>query len=152
MHKPTILFLCSGNACRSQMAEAFARKYGGDLFDVHSAGLKPTEIHPLTRRVLEEVGLDITGQYAKGVGVYLGKLMVNYLFIVCDKAADSCPTIWPGAARMERIVHAFEDPAAAQGSDEDKLAVFRRVRDEIDVTIKQWIEEETLKSPRNEFI
>jgi len=139
MHKPTILFLCSGNSCRSQMAETFARKYGGDRFEVHSAGLNPTEIHPLTRQVLQEAGLDIRGQYAKGVDEFLGKLMVHYLFIVCDKAAGACPTVWPGSAGMERIVHVFEDPAALEGTEQEKLAAFRRVRDEIDATVRDWI-------------
>lgn len=150
MHKPTILFLCSGNSCRSQMAEAFARKYGGEEFDVHSAGLRPTEIHPLTKKVLEEAGLDISDQFAKGVDHYLGKLMVNYLFIVCDKAAGSCPTVWPGAARMERIVHAFDDPAAVEGTEEEKLAAFRRVRDEIDQTIEQWVDGHRTASGKDE--
>jgi arsenate reductase (thioredoxin) len=150
MRKPSILFLCSGNSCRSQMAEAFAKKYGGEEFDVHSAGLRPTEIHPLTKKVLEEAGLDISDQFAKGVDHYLGKLMVNYLFIVCDKAAGSCPTVWPGANRMERIVHAFEDPAAVEGTEEEKLTAFRRVRDEIGQTIKQWIDAHRAASERDE--
>ena len=150
MHKPTILFLCSGNSCRSQMAEAFAKKYGGEEFDVHSAGLRPTEIHPLTEEVLTEAGLDISGQFAKGVDYYLGKLMVNHLFIVCEKAAGSCPTVWPGASRMERIVHAFEDPAAVEGTEEEKLAAFRRVRDEIGQTIKQWVDTHRLASGKDE--
>ncbi len=150
MRKPTILFLCSGNSCRSQMAEAFAKKYGREEFDVHSAGLRPTEIHPLTKTVLEEVGLDISDQFAKGVDHYLGRLMVNYLFIVCDKAAGSCPTVWPGANRMERIVHVFEDPAAADGTDEEKLAAFRRVRDEIDQAVKQWLDEHVSASEKDE--
>jgi arsenate reductase len=122
------------------MAEAYARRFGGDRFDVHSAGLKPTDIHPLTRAVLEEDGVDMTGQTAKGVDTYLGKLPVHYLFIVCDRAAESCPSIWPGAPKMQRIVRTFADPAAVEGSDEEKRAAFRRVRDEIKQEIKAWMQ------------
>jgi arsenate reductase len=138
--KPTVLFLCSGNSCRSQMAEAFARKYAGDRMDVHSAGLTPQTIHPLTYKAMAEVGEDLEGHRPKGVDEYLGKLPVNYVFVVCDKAAGNCPTVWPGAANMQRIVRTFDDPAAATGSEEERLAVFRRVRDEIDKDIKQWVE------------
>lgn len=141
MRKPTILFLCSGNTCRSQMAEAFARRYGGEHFEVLSAGLEPGEIHPMTRQVMAESGCDLQGQYSKSVSEYLGKVLVDYLFIVCDKAAGNCPTIWPGSPKMERIVRTFEDPVAVEGSEEDRLAVFRRVRDEIDAAVKQWMEE-----------
>ncbi len=138
--KPTVLFLCSGNSCRSQMAEAFARKYAGDRMDVRSAGLVPKEIHPLTYKVMAEVGEDLDGHRPKGVDEFLGTLPVNYVFVVCDKAAGNCPSVWPGAANMQRIVQTFDDPAAATGSEEEQLDVFRRVRDEIDTEIKQWVE------------
>jgi arsenate reductase (thioredoxin) len=141
MRTPTILFLCSGNTSRSQMAEAFARQYGGKEFEVLSAGLEPGEIHPMTRQVMAEADCDLQGQYSKSVKEYLGKVLVDYLFIVCDKAAENCPSIWPGSPKLERIVRTFDDPVSAEGSEADRLAVFRRVRDEIDAAVKEWMEE-----------
>ena len=137
--RPNILFLCSANSCRSQMAEALLRKHAGDRFCVHSAGLEPGEIHPLARTAMEEIGLDLSGQYSKGLDVYLGSLAVHRLIIVCDRAARSCPSVWPGV--LERYVWPFEDPARAEGSEEEKLAKFREVRDAIDRKIQEWLAE-----------
>ena len=91
-----ILFLCTGNSARSQMAEAFLRKYGNERFEAHSAGLEPRELNPLTIEVMKEVGIDISGQKSKGVDVYLGKVLFQYLITVCDDAEKNCPTTWPG--------------------------------------------------------
>jgi arsenate reductase len=89
--------------------------------------------------VVEEAGYSMDGQHAKGVETYLGKLPVDYLFIVCDRAAKSCPTVWPGSPTMERIVEIFEDPAAFEGSPEETLAKFREVRDRIEARIRDWL-------------
>ena len=97
--KTRVLFLCTGNSCRSQMAEAFLRKYGGDRFEPHSAGLAPQPIHPLAVRVMEEAGLDISGQRSKSVREYLGKMHFQYLIIVCEQADRNCPTTFPGITR-----------------------------------------------------
>src|SRR5664280_2052023 len=96
MEKLRVLFLCTGNSARSQMAEAFLRKYAGDRFEVHSAGLEPKDLNPLTVRVMEEAGFDMSGHRSKGIGEYLGKVLFQYLITVCDDAEKNCPTVWPG--------------------------------------------------------
>ena len=131
MSKPKVLFLCTGNAARSQMAEAFLRAYAGDHFDVYSAGLKPREINPLTIRVMAERGFDLAGQRAKGLDEYLGT--------VCQRAQEECP-VFPFV--HERLSWPFEDPARAEGSEEVRLDAFRRVRDEIDGRIRHWVQDE----------
>jgi arsenate reductase len=137
--KRNVLFLCTHNSSRSQMAEAFLRKYAGDQFNVYSAGLEPTEIHPMTRQVMAEVGLDLEDQSAKGVQTYLGKLFVSHLIIVCEAANRRCPYSWPGV--QERLFWPFEDPDAVQGSQEEELETFRQVRDRIEERIKLWLAE-----------
>ncbi len=134
-----VLFLCSGNTARSQMAEAFLRHYAGDHFDVYSAGLEPGDIHPLTRRVMEEVGLDLAGQYSKSVTEYLGKVHFGYLITVCDRARDRCPTAFPGIGR--RLHWSIPDPAATEGSEEEKLSSFRAAREEAAWRIHAWLAE-----------
>lgn len=141
MNKETVLFLCSGNSCRSQMAEALLRRYAGERFEVFSAGMEPKDIHPLTRQILTEMGLDMKGQHSKGVEAYLGKLLVHYLIVVCAKAAESCPAAWPGSPLMEVIVWPFEDPTVFEGTETQKLEKFRQVRDQIDERIKAWLDE-----------
>lgn len=138
--KEKLLILCSGNSARSQMAEAFLKHYAGHLFEVYSAGYDPTEIHPLTRQVMAEKGFDLAGQYAKGVERLLGRMEFRYLIIVCERAERNCPKAFPGV--VQRLFWPFEDPAAATGSPEDRLAVFRRVRDQIEARVRQWLKEE----------
>ena len=132
-----VLFLCSGNSARSQMAEAFQRKYGGEQFEAYSAGLEPKGLNPLTVQAMREVGVDVSQQQSKGVGTYLGKVLFQYLITVCDDAEKNCPSTWPGISKREHW--SFEDPAAHQGSDEEKLAKFRQVRDQIEARIKAWV-------------
>ncbi len=131
-----VLFLCTGNSARSQMAEALLRKHGGDRFEVHSAGLEPKGIHPYTRRVLAEVSLDMAGQSSKDLMTYLGKQHFGYLITVCSNAEERCP-VFPGVST--RLHWPFEDPAAASGSDDEKLAAFRQVRDQIEARILAWL-------------
>lgn len=119
------------------MAEALLRKHAGDRFEVHSAGTEPKEIHPLTRQVMAEIGLNLEGQYAKGMEKYVGKLPIRYLIIVCDQAKGTCPAVWPYAA--EQLFWRFEDPAEAKGTEEERLAKFRSVRNQIDARIKEWL-------------
>lgn len=135
-----ILFLCTGNSARSQMAEAFVRKYGDDIFEAHSAGLEPRGLHPLTIEVMNEIGIDVSGQRSKGVDEYLGKVLFQYLITVCDDADKNCPTVWPGVSK--RMHWSFEDPAALEGSHEEKVAKFREVRDQIESKIKSWLKEQ----------
>jgi len=125
--KPKVLFLCTGNACRSQMTEGWARRLLGDRLEVFSAGTSPHGLDPRAVRVMAEEGVDISGQRSKHVDE-MGRIPFDYVVTVCDRARDACP-VFPGKAR---VLHAgFEDPAAAQGTEEEVLAVFRRVRDEI---------------------
>ena len=141
--KPMVLVLCTGNSARSQMAEAFLRKHHGDRYSVASAGTMPKpHIHPLTIRVMNEIGFDISGQKPKDTRDFLGHAPVRHLLIVCDHANDSCPRIWPGT--FTRTFMPFDDPAAAEGTEAEQLDVFRRVRDEIDAAMKKWIPQSEL--------
>ena len=137
MNKAKVLFLCTGNSARSQMAEAFLRKYGGDEFEAYSAGLEPKGINPYTERVMEEVGVGLSGQYSKHIREYMGKVHFAYVITLCDEAEASCPTTFPGISR--RLHWSFEDPAAFVGSDDEKLVKFREVRDQLERTIKEWL-------------
>jgi len=137
MEKKRVLFLCTGNSARSQIAEAFLRKYGSDRFEAYSAGLEPKGINPLTIQVMKEVGLDISGQRSKGVGEYLAKVNFQYLITLCDDAEKNCPTVWPGV--NQRMHWSFEDPSAYKGTEAEKLAKFREVRDLIKIRIQNWL-------------
>jgi arsenate reductase (thioredoxin) len=136
--KTRVLFLCTGNSARSQMGEAMLRRHAGERFEVHSAGLEPSVINPLTVRVLEEVGIDTSEQHAKPLSTYIGSTHFGYLITVCSKAEEKCP-IFPGMG--VRLHWPFEDPAAFEGSDGDKLAKFREVRDQIEARVKEWLQE-----------
>ncbi len=141
--KQRVLFLCTGNSARSQMAEAFLRHYAGETFEVHSAGLEPKGINPLTVHVMEEIGISLAGHTSKGVDTYLGKILFQYLITVCDKAEQNCPTMWPGV--NQRLHWSFEDPAAYDGSDVEKLEKFRQVRDQIEQQVRDWLGQQTAK-------
>lgn len=135
--KPNILFLCTGNSSRSIMAEAIMRHYAADHFDAFSAGLEPKGINPYTTRVLGEKHIDMTGLYSKDVSEYLGRLNVAYLITVCSNADERCPTVFLGM--HERLHWELEDPAAFVGTDEEKLAKFREIRDQLDELILAWL-------------
>ena len=142
--KKTVLILCTENTARSQMAEGLLRNMAGERFEVLSAGTQPAEaVHPLAIKAMQEIGIDISGQYPKDIATYLGKTFIHYLFIVCSKANDTCPRIWPGMAVQEnRIDWPMEDPAATAGSEEERLEAFRRVRDELQANLADWIDED----------
>jgi arsenate reductase len=142
MQKANVLFLCTGNSARSQMAEAFLRHYGNDLFEAYSAGLQPKGMNPLTVKVMQEVGISVDSQYSKSLREYLGKQLFAYLITVCADAEEQCPTVWPGV--QHRLHWSFEDPAAFQGSEAEKLAKFREVRSQIDAAIKTFITEKRI--------
>src|SRR5436305_6557310 len=108
-----VLFLCTGNSCRSQMAEAWLRKHAGNRFTAYSAGVEPKGIHPLTIQVLKEQGIDTSPLRSKDVAEYLGKLPVHHLIIVCDNANESCPRIFPGM--LDRQFWPFDDPRHSRG-------------------------------------
>jgi arsenate reductase len=139
MQKTKVLFLCTGNSARSQMGEAFLRRYAGDHFEVHSAGLKPQGINPYTVVVMEEIGHDLSGQESTDVTKYLGREHFGYLITVCAHAEEHCPKTFLGVS--ERIHWPIEDPAAFKGSEKDTLRRFRKARDEIDARIKAWLRE-----------
>ena len=136
--KRKVLFLCTGNSCRSQMAEALLRHHAGDRFEAFSAGLEPKPIHPLTAQVMSEKGIDTSAQRSKNVSEYLDRERFEFVIIVCDGANRSCPSGFPGV--IQRLCWPFEDPAAFQGSEEETREKFRQVRDQIDARIRTWIE------------
>lgn len=137
IQQPLVLILCTGNSCRSQMAEAFLARYAGDRFDVASAGTDPQPgVHPLALRVMEEVGIDIGHQRPKPLRQFLGSAPVRHVLIVCDKANATCPRIWPGA--YTRTYLPFDDPATFEGGEAETLDEFRRVRDEIGEAMRRW--------------
>jgi arsenate reductase len=119
------------------MAEAFLRTYGGDKYEAHSAGLEAGGINPLTRKVMNEIGIDISGQKSKDVMHYMGKVNFAYLITVCGQAEDGCPRIFPGIG--QRLSWDFEDPAKFAGSEEEKLKKFREVRDLIKKKVQDWV-------------
>lgn len=136
MQKTSVLFLCSGNSARSQMAEAILRRRAGDYFEVYSAGLEPRGANPYTLRVLDEIGADTAPLRSKALSSFIGKQHFGYLITVCSNAEEKCP-IFPGMGM--RLHWPFDDPAAFHGSEEETLTVFRQVRDQIDAKIQDWL-------------
>ena len=136
--KQRVLFICTHNSARSQMAEGLLRRLGGERFEVFSAGTEATHVRPLAIRAMAEIGIDISGQQSKTLGRYLGEPFDDVI-TVCDAANEVCP-IFPGA--KQRRHWSFEDPSKATGSEDEQLAVYRHVRDEI----RARIEEELLSS------
>lgn len=137
MAKSNVLFLCTGNSCRSQMAEAWLRYLAGDRFEVFSAGIAPKPIHPFTYRVMAEVGLDLVGHTSKLVSDLHIPGDLDYLITVCDDADKNCPV---GLVKARQRMHwSLEDPAAAGGSEAERLAKFREVRDLIQKRIHDWL-------------
>jgi arsenate reductase len=129
-----VLFVCTGNSARSIMAEALLRHHGGDEFEVHSAGTVPRGVNPLTLRVLKEAGIDTSFARSKSVDEYLGQEF-DYVVTVCDQARQVCP-VFPGV--HESFHWGYEDPAEATGSEEERLAVFRRVFIAIGERVRQF--------------
>ena len=127
MNKKRILFLCTGNSARSQIAEGFLRHMAGDKFEVYSAGVKPTQVNPLSIKVMAEVGVDMSKHRSKSAMEFIGQKF-DYVITVCDNAKQTCP-VFPG--HYEKLHWSLEDPAEAEGSEEDKLKVFRKIREEI---------------------
>jgi arsenate reductase len=127
--------LCTHNSARSQMAEGLLRSLAGDRFEVASAGTEATRVHPLAIRAMDEVGIDIRGHASKTLDRFLGEPW-DYVVTVCDRAGEQCP-VFPGPAR--RIHWSFEDPSAATGSEEERLATFRKVRDQIAARLRTWL-------------
>jgi arsenate reductase len=127
MEKKRVLILCTGNSARSQMAEGLLRRDAGDRFEVFSAGTRPSHVRPEAIAAMRELGIDISCHRSKSVDEFAGQ-QFDYVLTVCDNAKESCP-IFPGRSAM--IHQSFEDPAALQGAEQERLALFRRVRDEM---------------------
>lgn len=132
---PDVLFLCTGNSCRSQMAEGWLRHLAGERFHAFSAGLQPSFVHPLAIGAMREAGVDISGQHSKDVVRFLGHHFA-YIITVCDRAQQNCP-IFPGPSMREHWP--IEDPASAKGSHDERMRVFRKVRDEIEARVRTFI-------------
>lgn len=131
-----VLFLCTGNSCRSHMAEGWLRKLGGAAFEVFSAGSKPAgHVHPLAIQAMQEVGVDISRHRSKSLEEFIGQPF-DYVITVCDNAREACPA-FPGAANQ--LHWGFDDPAHAPGTEEKKRRVFRRVRGEIENRIRLFL-------------
>ena len=132
-----VLFLCTGNSCRSQMAEGLLRWLGGSVVEVASAGTDPRPVHPDAVRAMREIGLDISRQKSKSVEPFLGRPF-DYVITLCDSAREACP-VFPGAAKM--LHWNLPDPAAASGSDEQRMLVFRGVREQLAAQIDDLLAE-----------
>jgi arsenate reductase len=135
MKTKRVLILCTGNSARSQMAEGLLRHDGGEQFEVESAGVISSFVRPQAIKAMEEIGIDISNHRSKSVDEFSNQEF-DYVITVCDNAKESCP-VFPG--NTERIHWSFDDPAEAQGNEDEILAVFRRVRDEIRERLRSFI-------------
>jgi arsenate reductase len=137
--KKRVLILCTGNSARSQMAEGLLRHDAGERFEVESAGTKPSSVRPEAIAAMRDLGIDIGKQRSKSVEEFDGQHF-DYVITVCDSAREHCP-VFLGAA--ERLHHSFDDPAALDGSAEERLALFRRVRDELRTYLAEFAQKES---------
>ena len=144
MAKTKVLFLCTHNSSRSQMAEAFLRKYGGDNFEAYSAGFNPQPIHPYTVKVMQEIGYDLSKQQPKELWQLIKNQYFGIAITVCKKSEEECPTI-PGTST--RLYWNINDPAAFEGTEEEKLAKFREVRDHIREQVKNFLRDRKIPVP-----
>jgi arsenate reductase (thioredoxin) len=135
MTRRRVLFLCTHNSARSQMAEGFLRQLAGDRFEVASAGTEATRVHPLAIRAMRDVGFDISLHTSKTVDSLLDRPW-DYVITVCDSANERCP-LFPG--RTTRLHWSFDDPSQATGTEDERLDTFRRVRDEIQTRLGAWL-------------
>jgi arsenate reductase len=135
MSRQRVLFLCTHNSARSQMAEGFLRAMAGDRFEVASAGTEATAVRPLATQVMSEVGVDLSGHSSKTLDQFVAQPW-DFVITVCDSANERCP-VFPAAAK--RLHWSFPDPSRATGTDEAKLAVFRDVRDAIGRRLQEWL-------------
>ncbi len=138
--KRIVLFLCTGNSARSQIAEGLLRARAGATYEAHSAGTEPApSIHPLAVEAMKEIGVDISAQRPKSVGTYLGRLPVRHLIIVCKSANQTCPSVFPGV--LTRDFWPIDDPANPPDGSPATLERFRAARDEITARLETWLSE-----------
>jgi arsenate reductase len=131
-----VLFVCTHNSARSQIAEALLKRYGGDDFEVHSAGTEVTRVNPYALRVIEEAGVDWSGARSKSINEFLAQRF-DYVITVCDRARATCP-VFPGSSNT--LHWGLDDPSEAEGTDEEKLAAFRRTATEVSARLRPFIE------------
>jgi arsenate reductase (thioredoxin) len=137
MAKQKVLFLCTGNSARSQIAEAFLRQHGGEHYEVFSAGLEPKGINPFTIRVMDEINVDVRGQSSDAMRDMDGPF--DYVITVCGHADEHCPApLWQGGVKLH---WPFEDPAAVTGDDSTIMTAFRQTRDQMEAQVQRWISE-----------
>ncbi|MHA1623526.1 MAG: arsenate reductase ArsC [Promethearchaeota archaeon] len=136
LNKTKLIVLCNGNSARSQMAEAFLRRYASKRFDIYSAGFEPKGVNPYTIKVMEEIGYDLSSHYSKSLNQYLDKIHFKIVITVCQKAEEMCPII-PGVEI--KLFWSFEDPASFEGTEKEKLIKFRKIRDKMHEHVKSWL-------------
>jgi len=142
--KKRVLILCTGNSARSQMAEGLLRHDAPERFEVQSAGTKPSSVRPEAIAAMRELGIDISAHRSKSVEEFDGQ-QFDYVITVCDSARESCPVFFGSATRLH---HSFDDPAALEGSDEQRLALFRRVRNELREYLAQFAKNDQVSALR----
>jgi len=141
MNKPKVIFLCTGNSARSQMAEGLLRAMAGEHFEVFSAGTNPKgSVLPEVTQVMREVGIDISNQWSKSVTEYLGRVNFGYVITVCADAEENCPAVFLSMGTHEHFP--FDDPAKFTGDEESRLVSTRRVRDQIEARLRLWLDEQ----------
>jgi arsenate reductase len=136
--KKRLLFLCTANSCRSQMAEGIVNQYLGDKIEAFSAGTMPTVVNPWAIKIMKEIGVDISGNHSKSMTEFEGQRF-DYVITLCDSANEQCPLFFGG---VKKIHMSFDDPATAAGSDKEIMATFRRVRDEIKAQLLEFFSNE----------
>lgn len=136
--RPAVLFLCTGNSCRSQMAEGWLRHLAGDRYEALSAGIEPRPIHPMAVKAMAEVGIDICVQRSKSAAEFFGRKAIRIAVFVCAKAERECPIVYPFT--MQTLSWPLEDPAAFAGTEEENSARFADVRDRLGALITAWLE------------
>jgi len=139
-----VLFVCTGNSCRSQMAEGLLQHIAGKEFEVHSGGTRPWILHPLAVKAMKERKVDISDQYSKSVDNFLGQSF-DYVITVCDDAKETCP-VFPG--QHTKIHWSVHDPVNAIGTLEERMKVFRRVRDDLEGRIREWLKKRKEESAK----
>jgi arsenate reductase len=143
MSKPKVLFLCTGNSARSQMAEGLLRALAGEYFEVFSAGTEPKgRILPEVEEAMREVGIDTSVQWSKSVMEYLGKINFGFVITVCSDAEENCPAVFLNMGTHEHWP--FDDPAKFSGDDETRLTSTRRIRDQIEDRLRVWLKEKNI--------
>ena len=135
--KKRVLVICTNNSARSQMAEGLLRSEGSDRLEVYSAGTTPTHVRPQAIAAMKEIGIDISGHRSKSLDEFVGQPF-DFVITVCDNANETCP-VFPG--NVARLHWSFEDPAAVNGTEEERLAAFRRIRDQIHASIIVFLQE-----------